>query len=596
MIVRELLTRLGFKVDEAGADKYESRVAAVGKAILAVQATAAVAATAIFTGMNRATDSLVRLKNEANLAGAGLEEFQRFSYAARSVGFETGKVADILKDVNDKVGDFLSTGGGELADYFENIAPLVGQTAEQFRGLSGPQALQLYVDGLQKANLTQAEMKFFMEAIANDATALVPLLADNGKQLNLLADEAAAFGFVTEENVEQAAQYQRQLGQLTAAMDLLRTQIALDLMPVVRDILGEFIEWYKANQAIVQQRLSEALRGIVTVTKAVFDVTKAVVGAFDLFAQSVGGTDKAVRLLLAALGLLVANKAVQALITVVTTLGRIRRALFGIGLVASAAMAVVVASFAAIVVAIEDLWSWFEGKDSVFGRAFGDTAEVTAKVLKEIDEIRQAFIGAVQSLRSSWSAFWRGDFDEALSSAMDGWGDFLTSLLETGDAFAKLVFTPLQYAFEIALIAMERLFPETLEKLKSQWQSVEQWFKSSFDRIGQWFRDLFDFSPPGWITGLFNGPQEGPTSGGRNRGRGGPGAVLATPSAYVPAETAPSVNNSRVSIRNEITVNAEAGVVRDERELARMIRAEFDRSYDDRADMAAYDNPNRENA
>jgi len=61
-----------------------------------------------------------------------------------------------------------------MADFFETVAPLVGVTADNFKDLSGPQALQLYVDSLEKANLSQSQMTFFMEAIASDATALLP--------------------------------------------------------------------------------------------------------------------------------------------------------------------------------------------------------------------------------------------------------------------------------------------------------------------------------------------------------------------------------------------------------------------------------------
>jgi len=79
------------------------------------------------------------------------------------------KVADIIKDVNDKIGDFIATGAGPMADFFENIAPKVGVTADQFARLSGQDALALYVKSLEAANLSQAEMTFYMEAIASDA-------------------------------------------------------------------------------------------------------------------------------------------------------------------------------------------------------------------------------------------------------------------------------------------------------------------------------------------------------------------------------------------------------------------------------------------
>jgi hypothetical protein len=110
-------------------------------------------------------------------------------------------LADILKDVNDKFGDYIQTGAGPLADFFENIAPKIGVTAEQFKGLSSEQVLGLYVSSLEKANVSQAEMTFYMEAIANDATLLTRAFANNGSELDRLTQKARDMGLVVRSDV-----------------------------------------------------------------------------------------------------------------------------------------------------------------------------------------------------------------------------------------------------------------------------------------------------------------------------------------------------------------------------------------------------------
>ncbi|MGW9230563.1 phage tail protein [Pseudorhizobium sp. NPDC055634] len=136
------------------------------------------------------------LRKAAQISNVGFEEFQKLAFAARSVGIEGDKLSDIFKDVNDRIGDFNATGGGPMADFFENIAPKVGITAEAFKNLSGPQALQLYYDSLVKAGASQQDMTFYLEAMASDATALIPLLAQGGEGFRKLGEGAAV---VTEE-------------------------------------------------------------------------------------------------------------------------------------------------------------------------------------------------------------------------------------------------------------------------------------------------------------------------------------------------------------------------------------------------------------
>ena len=158
-------------------------------------------------------------------------------------------MADILKDVNDRVGDFLQTGGGPMADFFENIAPKVGVTAEQFARLSGPEALQLYVDSLEKAGLSQQEMTFYLEAMASDTTALIPLLQNGGAAMDGLADRAERLGVVLSEDQTSAIkQMNGALSQVHATFEGIIGQVTANLAPIVTSIAEEFLSFVEAFQ------------------------------------------------------------------------------------------------------------------------------------------------------------------------------------------------------------------------------------------------------------------------------------------------------------------------------------------------------------
>lgn len=168
--------------------------------------------------ISQSARAVTEMNKFARLSNTSSQTFQKWSFAARSLGIEQDKLGDIFKDVQDKVGDFLQTGGGPLADFFENIAPAAGVTAEQFRNLSGPDALQLYVKTLEGANLSQSEMTFYMEAIANDASLLAPLLANNGEALEKMGDQAERLGRVLDERTTKSIeQFQRSLENLDKA-------------------------------------------------------------------------------------------------------------------------------------------------------------------------------------------------------------------------------------------------------------------------------------------------------------------------------------------------------------------------------------------
>ncbi|KPU83696.1 hypothetical protein JI58_07925 [Marinosulfonomonas sp. PRT-SC04] len=160
-------------------------------AVSGVAVTLAGALTALTISTSK---TAAEIKTFAQVANAAPEELQKWAAASKSVGIEQEKLADILKDVNDRVGDFLTTGGGPMADFFENVAPKIGITADAFRDLSGPQALQLYTTSLEKAGLSQQEMTFYLEAMASDTTALIPLLRNGGAEMARLGENARTLG------------------------------------------------------------------------------------------------------------------------------------------------------------------------------------------------------------------------------------------------------------------------------------------------------------------------------------------------------------------------------------------------------------------
>jgi len=199
--------KLKFSLDSSGVTKTLNSTKASIKnfASSAVSSFGLVAGAA---GLGALTSSAMsyasEMKELIKISGSSSEEFQRMAAAAKTVNIEQDKFADILKDTNDKIGDFLQTGAGPMRDFFEQIAPKVGATREEFVGLSGPQALQRYYDYLQRANLSQQDMTFYMEAIASDATALIPLLHDGGEAFRALGEGAAIMEDSTIEALDRA--------------------------------------------------------------------------------------------------------------------------------------------------------------------------------------------------------------------------------------------------------------------------------------------------------------------------------------------------------------------------------------------------------
>lgn len=236
-----------------------------------------------------AADSAQEIANLSRVAGLSTTDFQKLAAGSSTVGVSSEKLSDILKDVNDKVGDFLNTGGGPLQDFFSNIAPKVGVTADQFRKLNSADALQLYVSSLQKANASQNEMTFYMEAIANDATGLLPLLRNNGSAWKALGEQAEAAGMILSgDTIAAGLQFNAELQQLGQYLDAVKTSIAAEFLPVVAQF-GRDIQSAAKEAGGLGQVTQKAGMAIVETTAFIADAGDGVVRVFDSVSNTLVG-------------------------------------------------------------------------------------------------------------------------------------------------------------------------------------------------------------------------------------------------------------------------------------------------------------------
>ncbi|MDH0358028.1 hypothetical protein N7298_04225 [Aeromonas caviae] len=141
-------------------------------------------------GMASAVSSLAQqgreLEQMSNKAGVTVERMQELAYATEQYNVSGDQLADMLKDVQDKLGDFSATGGGEFKDWMENIAPKVGLTVAKLQQMAGPEALIAVQNAMDATNVSAAEQVFYLESIANDVSTLQPLLRNNGAELQRL--------------------------------------------------------------------------------------------------------------------------------------------------------------------------------------------------------------------------------------------------------------------------------------------------------------------------------------------------------------------------------------------------------------------------
>lgn len=223
----------------------------VGAAVTGALVGGVVAASGYLAGLAiEVAKNNVELSRFAAIANTTIENFQGLSGAAQTFGVSQEKTSDMLKDFNEKIGEFNAIGAGGAVDFFEQIAVKTEdgaegakKLAEEMSKMDGIDALQTYVDKLEEAGVNQKEMSFYLESMGSDLTALAPLLVDGGK---LWKDYQAAMeeaGILTgQKAVEQSIELAAQTESVQMRFTALKSELASAVMPVLSQVIGYFLE------------------------------------------------------------------------------------------------------------------------------------------------------------------------------------------------------------------------------------------------------------------------------------------------------------------------------------------------------------------
>lgn len=255
-------------------------------------AGAAVGSLGALTGMALAYSNNAReIQNLATVADMGVVEFQRMAVAAQQVGITQEQLSDQVKDFNEKLGEFVLTGKGEATDAFELLqkhAKMSGEEIKKFaiemQRASGGDAMQMYVDKLEEVGVSQEQMSFLTENMANDFTKLLPIFADNGAAIDAWGDAAERAGAIMDEQaIAKAGELQVQSQLLELQLKGMSNTMLAAVVPALVDIADAFFQDSEQGNTFAQ------VGDVLALTLKLLASTAVVVGnAFYLVGDAIG--------------------------------------------------------------------------------------------------------------------------------------------------------------------------------------------------------------------------------------------------------------------------------------------------------------------
>lgn len=236
-VVDRAFNRMGISAEQAG------KIA--GTAVASLVTGAAAAGAASLAMLKQTAEATAETQRWAKSLGMNTRSLQEWQYAAERAGLSGDNMADIFKDIGDKIGDVLITNGGEAVDALNKL----GLSAKALAQLTPDQQLLAIAKGLEGVG-TQAEKINILESLGNDLSRMLPLLDNNAEGFRKLAKQAGDYGIAMD---------QKQIDALTKTYDLLK-----DMEDQARGLKNEFAAGLASVDISPLQDSMDSLHAIVT--------------------------------------------------------------------------------------------------------------------------------------------------------------------------------------------------------------------------------------------------------------------------------------------------------------------------------------------
>ncbi|WP_210453665.1 phage tail tape measure protein [Pantoea ananatis] len=220
------------RASEKWARQVQKDAAATSAALLSVGgalgAAALAAGTAGFALLKSTSEQVNATDQWAKSLKMSTQELLAWQFAAEKAGVAGDNMADIFKDLSDKIGDAVLNKSGEAVDALNAL----GLSAEKLSKVSPDKQMLAIGDALGKIS-TNAGKVNILESLGNDLSKLLPLFDNNNAKLNQFIQLAKDYGVAPDpQSIDDLIKVNDLFQDMEAQVKGLKMQIAAGLAHV----------------------------------------------------------------------------------------------------------------------------------------------------------------------------------------------------------------------------------------------------------------------------------------------------------------------------------------------------------------------------
>lgn len=404
--VTELLGYIGLDVDDASFNEAEQSVKDVTKVMAGLITVAASAATAVtgaaYAMVNDFANTATEIDQLTKRLNVNAEAFQATAFAAKSFGIEQDQLADGMKELSMRAGEFALDGKAN-ADAFGEIGITQAQVKQYGNNIEG--LFRLVRNKLSEVK-EQGKRQFLADALFGGGLADVggEFFSQTSENIAALQKQARESGLViSQENLDMAREYTREMDALQDRIKGLWNIVASRLLPIFTRITRQMKEFFDLHGDEIVNGLTAAINGLISAIKYL-GVAAAIAMPYLIGSAAIASWAKLIALTNTLTGAFLAMRTGALLAWAA----------------AAAGPALVGAAILSLILVIQDVYTYFTGGDSVTGRIIESFKGMDTSIRGIWDGLVDYIIGAL------------GRIDKAIYNAMPEWMQEAMSFLSGG--------------------------------------------------------------------------------------------------------------------------------------------------------------------
>jgi hypothetical protein len=413
MILRELVTRLGFELDDKNLKRFEqsiddakAKLAGFGKAInVAKIAITGLAATA--TGLTVLSLSVARSAKEteilANQLSITTDDLQALELVAQDTGLEVNELSKSFASFNKQLGT-IDTNSKIVTDELNRLNI---STKDNNGNLKS--SFVLYEEVAKKISAIKDPIKqvaISQRLLGTSNLEVLKLFDSTNESFQKQREEITKLGYIIDsKGIASSKDFIKSWNNLKTIIDGVKKELAVKFMPVFSSTIDMFKTWYIANREVISQNITSFINILSKAFSFLFKAINLLLTPIKYIINLFDGLENTVRVLSVALGILL----IPTLIAAASAVGALTVAILANPL--TWLLGLITAIGIAIGLLVDDIYNWSQGNNSLIASLLKNWFGFEATFDEIVDNIVGYFKSQFEALAKWFASFFDGILD-----------------------------------------------------------------------------------------------------------------------------------------------------------------------------------------